>query len=164
MFMKVYIREVQKAPWYFFVPIILVTGLIWYGFIQQIVFDIPFGTNPASDTEIWILLGVLGILLPIFFLSIKLTTEVQEDGIYVRFSPFVSRFLPYKDIKQVEACTYNPLSYGGWGIRWSPKKGWAYNMRGNKGVLIELKNGKQLLIGSEKPEELVRHIKIIKTR
>jgi hypothetical protein len=40
--MKVYIREVQKAPWYFIVPIILVTGLIWYGFIQQIVFGIPF--------------------------------------------------------------------------------------------------------------------------
>jgi hypothetical protein len=158
--MKVYIREVQRFPWYFTIFIIVFACLSWYGFFQQIIFGVPFGNNPASDTEIWILWIAFGILTPFIFLYMKLVTEIRDDGIYVRFIPFVKRFFAYHEIKHVKACTYNPFVYGGWGIRWHPTKGWAYNMRGNKGILIELKNGKHVLIGSEKPEELVRYMKL----
>jgi hypothetical protein len=158
--MKVYIREVQRAPWYFYVPVILIACLSWYEFFQQIIFRIPFGNTPASNTEIWIIWIAFGILTPFIFLYMKLVTEIREDGIYVRFVPFVKRFFAYHEIKHVKACTYNPFVYGGWGIRWHPTKGWAYNMRGNKGILIEFKNGKQVLIGSEKSEELVHYIKL----
>jgi hypothetical protein len=33
-------------------------------------------------------------------------------------------------------------------------KGWAYNVRGNRGVQLELANGKRILIGSQRAEEL----------
>ena len=45
--------------------------------------------------------------------------------------------------------------YGGWGYRTSfgKKKGSAYNVKGDKGIQIELKTGKKLLIGTQKEDE-----------
>ena len=51
--------------------------------------------------------------------------------------------------------SYNPIrDYGGWGIRWGTK-GKAYNVSGNRGLYLEFSDGKQLLIGLQKPEEFV---------
>jgi hypothetical protein len=47
--------------------------------------------------------------------------------------------------------------YGGWGVKY----GWAgkaYNISGNRGVQLKLSNGKGLLIGSQRPEELAQAI------
>jgi hypothetical protein len=64
------------------------------------------------------------------------------------------------EIVSWDARTYRPiLEYGGWGIRYSPfGKGWAYNISGNQGVQLELMNGKRILIGSQRAEELARTI------
>ncbi|SDL02555.1 hypothetical protein SAMN04487898_11451 [Pedobacter sp. ok626] len=52
--------------------------------------------------------------------------------------------------------TYSPLGeYGGWGIRYSMSgQGMAYNVSGNKGLQLELNNGKKILIGTNNPTEL----------
>jgi len=39
-------------------------------------------------------------------------------------------------------------------------KGKAYNVSGNRGVQLELLNGGRILIGSQKPEELVKAINL----
>lgn len=51
---------------------------------------------------------------------------------------------------------YNPLmEYGGWGFRSSMKgNGNAWNVSGNKGLQIEMIDGKKFMIGTQKPEEL----------
>ena len=50
--------------------------------------------------------------------------------------------------------TYSPITeYGGWGIKWG-SGGKAYNVSGNRGVQQEFTDGKRLLIGSQKPEQL----------
>ncbi|MDI6783925.1 MAG: DUF6141 family protein, partial [bacterium] len=93
------------------------------------------------------------------FSILKLTTEVHEDGIYIRFEPFVRKKILFSEMKQYTARTYRPIrEYGGWGIRYG-WKGTAYNVSGNRGVQLELNNGKRILIGSQRPEELVRAIK-----
>ena len=54
----------------------------------------------------------------------------------------------------MEASTYSLLKdYGGWGIRYG-RKGKAYNVSGNKGVLLTLADGKNGLIGSKNHEVL----------
>lgn len=40
------------------------------------------------------------------------------------------------------------------GIRFGSKYGTAYNMKGNYGLAIKLKNGQKFLIGTQKVEEL----------
>jgi hypothetical protein len=156
---SIVMSEVQRMPWYAATLVLIVAAVLWYGFFQQIVFDVPFGSKPASDAEMWVIFILFGICLPLLFLSMKLVIKTQKDNLVIRFFPFHTRVIPYDRIKSVQVQSYRPLSYGGWEIRWNPKLGWAYTMKGTKGVWIELENGDHLFIGSQNPEKLVEHIK-----
>jgi len=104
---------------------------------------------------------VMSIVFAGLFWKIRLETEVRNDGLYVRFFPLHIRFKKFtrEDVEQYCARTYRPLlEYGGWGIRFG-KSGRAFNMSGKRGVQLVLKGGKRLLIGSQKPEELVDAIR-----
>jgi hypothetical protein len=82
-------------------------------------------------------------------------TDVRPDGLVVRFPPFHRRLIALEDVRSVEAREYSAIKeYGGWGIRHSSKNGTAYNVRGNRGVQLILKNGKRVLIGSQEPDRL----------
>lgn len=139
--------------------IIIVFG---YGMIKQLVFGHPWGSRPMPDTGL-VIVGPLMILLGIgiswLFHAMKLVTEVQEDGISINYFPLTWQKILFRDIVTCQALTYNPiLDYGGWGIRYGWKKK-AYNVSGNRGVQLELANGKRLMIGSQRPEELAKAIK-----
>ena len=124
-------------------------------------------TNPkTTNTLVPTLLSIIAIAIPIavtiLFFILKLETEVRSDGLYVRFYPMHIRFRKFtrEDLAEYYCRTYKPiLEYGGWGIRCSfTGKGKAYNVSGNKGVQLVLTNGKKLLIGSQKPDELAAAI------
>jgi hypothetical protein len=96
------------------------------------------------------------LVLALLFAMLKLQTQVRDDGLYVRFFPFHIKFKKFTKDQIAECCsrTYRPIhEYGGWGIRFG-KSGKAYNVSGNQGVQLVLSNGKKLLIGSQRPEEL----------
>ncbi|AKB57240.1 hypothetical protein MSBR2_0724 [Methanosarcina barkeri 227] len=162
---QVLFREVQKISqiWVWLIIAIPVV-FSWYGAYQQLLLGKPFGNNPAPDWMMFLLLLVFGVLFPVFFYYIKLVTEVRNDGIYVRFYPFHRSFkrFPFESIQNYKALTYNPIrDYGGWGIRYG-LKGNAYNMAGNRGVLLEFTDGnkmKKLMIGSQIPEKLAEAIR-----
>jgi len=112
-----------------------------------------------------ILLILAGICVPIaiavLFVLLKLETEVRSEGLYIRYFPFHINFRRFttQDLSQYYARKYKPiLEYGGWGIRCSLRSGKAYNVSGNKGVQLVFKNGKQLLIGSQRAQELEQAI------
>ena len=124
--------------------------------MQQVVFGKPFGNNPAPDIVLVIITIIFGLGFPALFYMVNLTTEVHNDGLYFRFYPFHLSFQKIEpdDIKIFEVRTYSPIrEYGGWGIRYG-RKGKAYNVSGNRGLQLEFSDGKQLLIGSQRPEDL----------
>lgn len=134
------------------------------------VFALTKASAGENSQESWeIILGfVVGIGVPIaitaLFLLLKLETEVKSDGIYVRYFPFHIRFKRFgpEDLSECYARRYKPIwEYGGWGIRYSLRNGKAYNTSGNQGVQLVFKNGKRLLIGSQKPEQLEAAIRAI---
>ena len=105
----------------------------------------------------YLLLG--GLLLFIYFTG-RLTTEIRPDGVHVRWFPFHRNFIhfPAQTLRSYEAITYRPIrDYGGWGIR-HRMRGKAYNVSGNRGVQLEFTDGKRLMIGSKKPEQMVEAI------
>lgn len=123
---------------------------------------------------LWALLGVVGIVLlatgtvaglvivlPVvaLFYVIRLTTEVREDGIYVRFAPFHRSFrrIPFADIERVERTTFGALTYGGLGIRWTPNTV-AYMTKRGTGVKLHRANDKAIVIGSQDAETLAATI------
>lgn len=120
--------------------------------------------EPTSPPAIIILI-ITGIIIPIaigvLFLTLKLETRLRCDGLYLRFFPIHIRYKKFAldDIAEFYPRRYRPiLEYGGWGIRWSFKKGKAYNVTGNRGLQLVFKNGRRLLIGSQRPEQLAQAI------
>lgn len=160
-------RETQRfRQWWIWALVLLVSLLSLYGAVQQLILGIPFGNNPAPDGWMIVITIIFGIGLPILIYMTNLTTEIRSDGLYVRFFPMRLSFIRIttQEMKGFELCTYRPLGdYGGWGIRYG-KKGKAYNVSGNRGVQLELTNGKHLLIGSQRPEELVQTLTSIAHR
>jgi hypothetical protein len=151
-------REVQRfRQLWIWVVVIFLMGTSWYSFIQQIVSKIPFGTRPAPDLVVIVMWILFGWAFPVMVYTAGLTTEVRRDGIHIRFIPFHRQFrtMPFEAIQAYEARTYRPLKeYGGWGIRYGAA-GKAYNVSGNRGVQLVLLSGRKILVGSQKPEEMV---------
>jgi len=155
-------REVQRfrQPW-LWVLILAIVGLVVWAVVQQFGHGVPFGTNPMSDTGLVIVALVFGAGLPLFLMSINLTTEVRSDALYYRFFPLNLTFrrLGPEDIREYEVRTYSPFrEYGGWGIRWG-LRGKAYNVSGDRGVDLLLMDGRRVLIGSQRPEDLAHALK-----
>jgi hypothetical protein len=161
-------REIQlfRRRWMLLIllPIaLLAIAPLVFGMYKQLVLGQAWGCRPLSDNALImhaffaILLGggTLGLLY-----VLRLETEVRDDALYLRFYPLIRRKIYFKDIRACESRTYHPIrEYGGWGIRYGGKKGWAYNVSGNQGVQLELSNNKRLLIGSQRVEELAVAIK-----
>lgn len=151
-------REVQYnrqvLPW---AIITVISILMAFVLIWQVILGNTFGSNPAPDIVIIIFFIIFGLGLPSFFATMNLTIEVRCDGLYYRFFPFHMKFhrIDYKTLKNAKICIYNPLAeYGGWGIRFGIK-GMAYNVSGNMGVQLTIEGRSPLLIGSRRSEELI---------
>ncbi len=92
--------------------------------------------------------------------SLKLYTRIDAIGVHYRMKPFHFReqTIPWEDIDQIHVRKYSPiLEYGGWGIRFG-RNGKAFNVRGDYGIQIVRKNGKRVLIGTQRQDEVARHL------
>lgn len=144
--------EVQKfRKWWLWITMLGVNSIFVYGLIQQIFLGKPFGNNPMNDTGLS-LAAFFMLILSLLVFNMRMETQIKPDGIYLRFFPFhfKYKFFPWSDINKAYVRQYNPIKeYGGWGLRVG-----AFNVSGNMGLQLEFKNGKALLIGSQKPEEV----------
>lgn len=133
---------------------------IWLTIIAAI--NIPFIISNIHHD----LLFILGSLFPslcvsVLFLLCKLTTELDPDGFHYKYFPFHLNWhlVEKEDIAKIYVRKYSPLKeFGGWGIRGVfPAK--AYIVKGNMGIQFELKDGRKVLFGTQKPEEWEKVIK-----
>lgn len=102
----------------------------------------------------------LPLLAVVWFLAMRLETEVRDEGVHLRFRAlWLPKTFAWEQIASAEAVTYRPiLDYGGWGIRWG-RAGRAWNVSGSEGVRLHLTNGKNFLIGSREAERLAAAIR-----
>jgi hypothetical protein len=105
-------------------------------------------------------IGLVVLLLTAALLySIRLTTEVREDGVYIQFAPFHRSFrrIPSAQMERVEAIETGLLTYGGIGIRWNPNTIASVNSRWS-GIKIDRPDPKSMLIGSQDAEKLAQTV------
>lgn len=171
---RVFFKEEQKfrQPW-LRGPLVLLAGLMVvlfsHALYKQLSQGQPWGSQPLPD-EWLVVVSVFMFLLAGFLLwltfGLTLTVTVDRANIHIAFKPFKKRSIPLCLVTDFYVRQYRPLrEYGGWGIRWGgPKRGRAYNVRGNLGVQIQLADAKRVLIGSQRPEELAEAIAEAKTR
>jgi len=155
-------NEKQKfRQWWIWTALLAMAGLIIFGIYKQLALKEPFGNNPASDTGIIMVSFLLSLLILLFFFT-ELETEITENAVAYKFFPFVLKkvHLPWSDIEKAFIRKYRPISeYGGWGYRLGLfGYGRALNISGNMGLQLVKKNGKKLLIGTSKPDEVEKVI------
>lgn len=144
---------------------LLLTGTVLVGLVGavSVLVFLPYKTEVAQMI-MWLIMGFIlfiSVLIPLgvcaLFYFMKLAIEVRLDGIYLRFSPFHRsyRCIHFDQIERYYMRQYRPVAeFGGWGIR----RGWgdagkAYNVRGNEGIQLVLRDGAKLLIGSQRSSE-----------
>ena len=163
-----YFAEKQKVrqSWVFILVALIVLLWLWE-VIQQIILGIPFGKNASPDWAI-LVIGIVPICAILLLFLLKLETMVDEDGVHYRMWPLQSKFrkIGAEEISNWEVRKYRPIGdYGGWGIRIGfSKKGIAFNMSGNQGAIFELKNGKQILIGTRHPKHFQEALEKLKIK
>lgn len=161
MFMntKILFQEKQQfTQWWLWLLIIAFTCIPFYALWQQGFQDEAFGNNPMSTSGLFVF-SVLTVLLVALFWFMQLQTYLDTKGIRMRFVPFFQKEFLWEEIESAEVINYGFV--GGWGIRMGTNYGTVYNVKGNKGLFLKLKNGKKRLIGTQRPEELQKIVQEI---
>ena len=117
--------------------------------------------NNSTSNTILIITAALIMLLTAGFFFVRFDTVINNEGVYIKLFPFSLKYkcIPWDTVSKSYVRKYKPLwEYGGWGIRqrWQirGRRSIAYSVSGNKGLQLELTNGRRILIGTHKPLEL----------
>jgi len=74
----------------------------------------------------------------------------------------ISRKIRYEDIVRTESVTYRPIAeFGGWGVRFGKDKKRAWTARGNHAMVLHLRDGTRLYVGSDRPHRLEERLKAV---
>ncbi|MFT5257803.1 MAG: hypothetical protein ACI8VJ_000099 [Polaribacter sp.] len=162
--MKVFKEEQRfKQTWL----IILLTVSI---FASVAVITQEYLEENSKMTTNEFVLTLIGITISVAFIFFfKLKTRIDEKGIHYQFAPFHFKLkvVAWTSIEKATVRTYDPIGeYGGWGLKggflWSKEKGSCITISNDIGIQLLLKNGKKLLIGTQKKEEAIQILKTYK--
>ena len=113
----------------------------------------------AKDTPGLYIAGGAGVFLALVANAFHhLTVEDQDDRLAIRFGPLplFRRTLRYADIDGVEVG--RTLILDGWGIHYSIRGGWVWNLWGRDCVVVHLTKG-TLRIGTDDAENLAAFLR-----
>ena len=157
----VFFREEQRhLPLWVYPLIAPPVVLAWWFFVREWILGIPLEARPAPAWLAWVVFLSVGVGLPLLLATLRLKVVMRKDELWFRYFPFWAKIIPLSEISSCEMRRFRPLrDYGGWGLKGTPWAGMSYTVRGNKGAQLVLKNGKRILIGSQRAEELAAAIK-----
>lgn len=156
--MKTEFKEEQKfTQWWLWLLLIVLALIPVYGIYKQIIQEEAFGGKPISDSGLITAVIVMFSILILFRFS-TLKTQINKIEIQIKFIPFITKKIEWKEVKSAQVISYGFVGYG---IRLFTEYGTVYNTKGNMGLALELKNGKKLLVGTQKADELTKVIEEI---
>jgi hypothetical protein len=87
-----------------------------------------------------------------------LTVEDRGEAMAIRFGPLplFRKAVRYADIAGVEVG--RTLILDGWGIHYSVRGGWVWNLWGRDCIVVRLKDGRVLRVGTDDAESLARFL------
>lgn len=151
----------NKLTWYSIFFICL------YGLMFWALYDI---LKEEEDVAAMVSI-VFSICLIVFFhivvIIMRLDVEIDEAKITYRFKPFhvKPRIIYWEDVSDFYIRDYRPvMEYGGHGLKRKMKYGKSFTVSGKKGLQLILKDGKKILFGTQKPQELERIVGKLKSR
>ena len=161
---KTFYKEEQRfGSWWLWLILIITTVIstipFIYGIYSQEVLGIPWGNHPGKTSLLVFALVFDSLIMGglwFFIAKMKLIVEIKSDGIWYKYPPQYSKWRNIKkeEIERYELRLYKPvIEYGGSGIKGN-RKNRALSARGNIGLQLYLKDGKKLLIGTQRRQAL----------
>jgi hypothetical protein len=144
----------------------------WPGWIQVVFWGAMFiamvkvsMSGPGSDQDRFWGLVVLGIVAgAVQILLAGLSVRLYRDRLVVGLGSLglISRTIHFDQIVRTESVTYSPIrEFGGWGVRWGKDGKKVWSARGNHAVVLHLKDGTRLYVGSDSPHRLEERIRAV---
>lgn len=144
-------EESQRASGLVIGAVVLVLAIIWAGLMWK------FGCRG----RLCLYLGGSTAFVVLLLAILHMHTAVDRDGVTVRMFFVYETKIAASRITTATAEEYAPIGeFGGWGLRFGAD-GRAYTVRGDAGVRLTLTDGKKVLIGSQRPQELEAAIKSV---
>jgi hypothetical protein len=110
---------------------------------------IGLGLTITAGKPLWVSVPILLVCAWLFH---SLTIEITDRELRWCFGPGLIR----KSIPLAEIVSAEPVRTGpSWGIHWSPRTGWLYNVSGFDAVAVTLRSGKKFTLGTDEPQALV---------
>ena len=110
------------------------------------------GLGFAALKPLWVSVPILVVCAWLFH---SLTIEITDRELCWRFGPGLIR----KKVSLSEIVSAKPVRTGpSWGIHWSPRLGWLYNVSGFDAVAVTLRGGKRFALGTDEPQALAARL------
>ncbi len=129
----------------------IVAGLLPFGIVLLSEKDM------SAKPEVWWILGgtaLLIVLLVLVMMQSKLKVKITRDYLEYSYPPFVRRpkRVLWSEVESATVRKYSPMKeFGGYGYRKIPgANSVCLNVSGNIGLDLRLKNGHQLVLGTQK--------------
>ena len=167
--MRIFFEEKQRfTQWWLWTILIfvalMVTGIFINALYVQLVLGKPWGDEPMSDEGLIgftiFMITAMAIMLMVFF-SAVLEIRVDRNGITYRYFPLIrrERIINREDIQHFEVKKYFLRGYG---IRYNFRGEKTINVKGHMGMEITTQNGRRLMLGTQKPEEFLHALDLMK--
>ena len=145
-------KETQKmTQWWLWAILLGTMGVVLWEMAEEALSRqlslAEFLHSPGLWTPILLPIVILG-----FFYVASLKTKIDPTGIHIHYFPMWRTHIPWEQIESAEIVQYGFVGYG---IRFSISYGTVYNAKGNRGLQIVKKNGSKILLGTQRPEELL---------
>lgn len=131
--------------------------------IWQIALGHVWGRHPMSNGQLATLTVFLWLVYG-WLLRVRLVTTVEGGEITVRLAGLGRRRrIGIAEVTRAAETTFDPIhDFGGYGFRPIPR-GRAYLAGGTRGIRLDLPEGRTVVIGSERPAELLTAIERART-
>ncbi|PZR26758.1 MAG: hypothetical protein DI535_13010 [Citrobacter freundii] len=139
----------------------------WFYGIIAIIFAIALGfdyisSRPSLAFTAFLWSGlVIFIFLQVFSLyGFEMITQIREDGIYVRFTPYQPSFerFVWEDIEEIHVRKFNPFKEYGYGVRMN-ENGKGYTIPGDTGIYLVRRNQMPVMISTKCAEQIIETLK-----
>lgn len=153
-------RPVYKewTPWPAWIQI------VFWGTMLAAMAAVTFAGHEAHEDKVLQVFVLAVVAMAIQWVVAGLSVKLYHDDLVVGLglAAWISKRVPYKEIERLESVRYHPiLEFGGWGVRFGASGKRAWTARGERAVVLHLREGLHLYVGSDDPHRLEARIRAV---
>lgn len=125
---------------------------------------VSFAPGESDQERFWgmVVLGVTAVSVQLLVAGLRV--RLHRDHLVVGLGSLglISKKVRYDQIVRTESVKYDPIrEFGGWGVRWGKGGKKVWSARGNRAVVLHLRDGTRLYVGSDAPHRLEERIRAV---